>query len=254
MMTVPETFSNAKLSAVRNAISLWRSQSNDVRGLIKDVDPEILLSKVESALSNIKVAKVLRFDPYIICGYDPSENQISDALRVIFDPKASHGLGSLGLRALFDAIETDDVSLRAKLDAVKSSLDDDRFKAAIIREPHHEIGRVDIRIDIRTGDKKFLIFVENKKGRDPQEVGETPQTVRYQRILMDGEASGVVGFGIYLTPSGRPAASKLFVPLTCDRFAESLRRLLSATKTIVDDKASALILVYAFALTYAWTN
>lgn len=144
--------------------------------------------------------------------------------------------------------------IAGKVQAITNGLKQS-FAATLFREFSIESGRVDIRIDIRTSTgEKFLVFVENKKVWDAQEVGPIPQTLRYEKRLKEEEENGVLGLGIYLTPDQKPAESKLFAPVSCERFAACLRKRLSAKEIKMSDDASASILLYAFALTYAWMN
>jgi PD-(D/E)XK nuclease superfamily len=250
-----QEFHQSGLDAVRRVLSLWhRDSCGPIRDLVKGFKPTVLLPKVEVALKKMKAARVLRFDPYIVSGYEPSENQISNALRVILDPNGVHGLGSAGLSALLDAVETQDESMVGKVDAIKDGLKK-CVAVHVSREFAMESGRVDLRVDIHLSDnKKCLIFVENKKARDAVEVGPKPQTLRYEKVLREEEENGVIGVGIYLTPDEKPAKSKLFVSVSCERFAANLRKRLTVRQVLIGEEALPLILVYAFAITYAWMN
>jgi hypothetical protein len=193
MKNKSEKFPQARLAVVRRFLNVWRTNDRyrEIRQLVQDIDST--LPTVRAALEKLRKTKVLRFDPYIRSAYTPSENKISDALRGILDPKGVHDLGSIGLCALFDAVECDDESIVQKVEALKKVLRSGSFSANITREGGVESGRVDIKIDIRgASGEKFIVFLENKK-RDVPEFGK--QTLQYQKVLKDmfAIASGIGG-------------------------------------------------------------
>jgi hypothetical protein len=154
-----------------------------------------------------------------------------------------------GLRALLaTAKESADPKIKPNVDLIDAALKNPSA-VRVQREFFVKGSRIDIRI---SDGKHFLIFVENKKGHNPLEIGKTPQTVRYQGELDKAKDAGRIGLGIYLTPDGTPAKSKDFVAISCGEFARCLRVRLSRQELLISEDTR--VLLSAFALTYAWIN
>jgi hypothetical protein len=245
-------FPKSKLSAIRILLERWRADpSAALRGLIAGPNLDDLLAKVEATLEAVRSARVVYFDPYLSSGYSPGENQLSDTIRAILDPGAWHSLGFLGLESLLDAVAAADPNRESEVEQLRAILRPNS-QIRVHREFCFDTGRVDIRIEIFfLGKKAALIFIENKKNRGAVEIGEKPQTIRYEEVLSDERSKGTVGLGIYLTPDEKPAQSGSFVAVGHSRFADCLRLRLSS-KFAVGREGDNWIPVYAFALTWPW--
>src|ERR1017187_8471573 len=120
-------FSDAKLNTARRLFRNMRQDSYEpIRKLLEDIDPEILVLNAKVLLGKkAELRQNLPFDPYINSGYDPSENQMSDALREILNPNGIHGLGSKGLQALLDTAKAEaGPEISKKIDTIEASLKD----------------------------------------------------------------------------------------------------------------------------------
>jgi hypothetical protein len=211
------------------------------------------LPKVVAALEAVRSARLVHLDPYLVSGFSPTENRLSDAIRMIIDPGAGHNLGYLGLESLLDAVLGADTTRGQLVEQLRRVLKPSS-QIRVRREYCLDTGRVDIRIEIfSSGKKNALIFLENKKYRDSVEIGEKPQTIRYEEELSKESSKGVACLGIYLTPDEKRACSDSFVAVGHSRFAECLRQQLSK-KFAFDQEAEDSIPIYAFALTWPWMN
>ena len=243
------SFAPKKLKAANRLIGRVSSATyKPITDVLRPFAAEVLLPKVETALQKAKDAQIFRFDPYLISGYAPSENEMSDALRMILDPSGVHGLALEGLRALLESARDTAGSLAEKVRRVETTLQTSS-SIRVYREFSVNGGRIDIRI---SGGTDFLIFVEAKKPRDAFEIGATPQTVRYEKELRKAEAAGVVGLGLYLTPDEKRAKSNFFIPISYQQFAICLRARLSDKGLALSEDTRTML--GAFTLTYGWLN
>jgi hypothetical protein len=216
-----------------------------------------LLNKVDvmvrDVIQSIHERKLTRFDPYIVSGYKPSENNFSDSLKRLFDPTEHHGFSHIALRALIEAIE---IKYPAKATAILEALDDE------IRETDGQSIRLDRerpnRVDISIVGKSFIVFIENKKrgGSETQSAGGRQQ-VENQQVALDalGNKLGVPEdrrLGIFLNPEGNTPSAPKYLLLSTRELASALRRELDANASHGDERERCL--VRAFVESYDFLN
>jgi hypothetical protein len=98
------------------------------------------LPKVVAALEAVRSARLLHLDPYLVSGYAPSENQLSDAIRMIIDPGAGHNLSYLGLESLLDAVLAADTTRKPLVEQLRAVLKRSSH-IRVLREFHLNTGR-----------------------------------------------------------------------------------------------------------------
>jgi hypothetical protein len=73
MCDKPKPISRAQLKTVQKLPVLWQDEATrPVRGLVAEIEPSALVARAATAFKVLKEAKVLRCDPYLTSGYDPS--------------------------------------------------------------------------------------------------------------------------------------------------------------------------------------
>lgn len=188
-----------------------------------------------------------RFDVFQKAGFCPCENELSDAIVSLLDPRGSHNLGILPLRTLLEEIRhRDRLRTQKILDALKQSAEGVRA----YRELVEGTARVDIVIEADS----FLIFIENKMRRGVETShAEGPQTTRESHALAErGKRLGIPHeqqLGIFLSPQGMSAKTRGFIQLSTAELASALTRAVKQTEKCREKGA-----IEAFLDFYSWSS
>ena len=185
--------------AIQARLALYRS--ND--------DWTAVCTRAAAVIERMKQARVARFDPFILCGTDPSERPLNNMIARLLEPEGLHGLGLAPIRGLLRAVQPHaPEKVRAILDAIKTN--------SCIRVRQNYYGIYEGLVDIALFAVGFVIFVENKKrwGGETKTLMGT-QIERYSRLLDDETCrrDAHTGLGILLSPDGKVPTDKSFVRL-----------------------------------------
>jgi hypothetical protein len=167
----------------------------------------------------------LEFDCCDIGGWRPGENELSNVIAAIFDPRWQHGFNVACFDALLALIATKPSleSAQKTIASIKALIPEDKSKLRVIREGAGDTSRSDIELIGRD----FLICIEHKsRGGLETDVGGLPQTVRLlkdarrkakaQRITSDRV------IGVLLSPEGKPAESDEFIAIQYGELATAI--------------------------------
>jgi hypothetical protein len=247
----------ARVTRRQNFIKLF-GETPELRHFreLRGIDSQTLVDAAARVFVAMSRAHVTTFNPFILCGFDPSENQWSNALARLLDPREPHGFGIRLVRALINAVrpEAEASSQTERLANIVGALEaSDPRQIIVQREYRFEGARPDIAIIRRN---QFLIFIENKR-RDGVEtfIGSKPQTVRMREGVAEvAEKNGVPldhTLSIYLHPSGNSPSDGSFLQLTS---AGLVQAMLDELAEDTQCPESSRQLAQAFLRTYDWLN
>jgi hypothetical protein len=181
--------------------------------------PNDVLTMFEQILAGAHADHVFQVDPYLASRYRPSENDLSDALRLLFDPRTSR-FACTFLLALIKAAKPWNTGELIR--AIESDFSVDPVPIEVQREKHE---RVDISIVGRT----FLVFIEKKIRGGSEREGQTKKQQReLEKLGIERGIPKSCQLGVFLTPEGGTAGAHEYVSLSTRRFAEILREDLSS--------------------------
>lgn len=245
-----------RFEATKRLVKLYREPrwAGLIESMIEpDFDSEKAVEQCRRLIAAIANTQALQTDPYVMSGFAPSENLLSNAIANILDPMGRHYQGTLGLQALLDAASLlANTEQSCSLERIRVLLTTNTGRTTVSREHSFENGRIDLRITSPT----FEILVENKmRGGAEVVINGKHQTIRYERLIEAAQSSGKSVIAIYLTPEGKRAASKKFVSVSCGQFAQSIKeRLGRSPKQSVPRTIDSWVMLRAFALTYENLN
>ncbi|WP_300463666.1 PD-(D/E)XK nuclease family protein [Desulfobacula sp.] len=178
--------------------------------------------KVHSAKKVLKIfneKKLHHYDLFRIAGLTPTENQLSDALASLLNPKSAHKLGIEPLRNVLSTIE----NRHKNVSAIISTLDS--AEVQIIREYH--LG--DTIPDIAIISDKFIIFIENKIRGGSETYSTAPQTERqWKKLLKMGKMKGIKEqylLGIFLSPEeDKYPLENNFIPMSVSKVVMAIKK------------------------------
>ncbi len=168
------------------------------------------------------------FDCLLIADWEPTEEPLSDVIAALFNsnwghpfavPILQHVLGTLVSNGSMSA------SKLAKCQHILNSLDPKRTQIFVRRERGGDSSISDIDVYTR-GPDAFFVCIEHKiRGNKETDIGGKKQTVRLwedaeeRAKQLDIDPHNVVG--IFLTPSGEPAACQDFGVLSFREFGDA---------------------------------
>jgi hypothetical protein len=255
------------------SISFWRSDEfSSMRALLEEfhsasnlqgfreligLSAQEIVDHARRTIEAMKEAKITTFNPFIVSGFSPDENEWTLTLSKLFDPSSTHGFGIELLCALLSAVRPEAArrGLIQTLETILTAARSEPSKIEVRQNFYHEFGLPDIVI---SGGQavKFLIIIENKKrGGGETMTARGVQSSRYREIL--GDLAIKIGIqpdcclAIYLTPEGKNANDTEFLPLASHDLAYAML-------SVIDTNQSAPLesrhLTRAFLMTYSWLN
>lgn len=236
---------------------LARFKHTSIRDILLREDAT-LISPADKVVTAFRKSSVRAFNPFIISGFSPTENQWSDAIAELLDPTSAHGFGTAPLFALLDALEEEANcrNLNAELTAIRRAIECSFPTAIRVRRECHRqgLGKPDIVI-VRDGREGFLILIENKMWGGLETHNKNGyQSIRYVKWIEThcAEAGIPVGraLGVYLTPENKSPFSPKFLPLSCSKLSRSIMQAIAASGRA--DSIGDVTKVYL--TTYAWLN
>lgn len=180
------------------------------------------VEKIEQAERALRRFRELHLDQknlFWMAGVSVDEDQWSDVLAYLLDPRERHGLESLGMRVMRDVLVDQGVD-STKVRALESAIPAAPADVSVTRE--FEVPGT--RPDIVVQGPKFTICIENKKlnGSETMVAGDA-QTVRQERWLKRLQERGQDVLGILLNPGGMGPQAKSFVCLDTGTYLRALK-------------------------------
>jgi hypothetical protein len=262
------TFHESELSIhsiIDRAMSLFAQfQSdnalNEYKALVETTD-NALISSAEHAIEAMRLSPIMIYNPFMISGFAPNEDEFSDILADLFNPQVSHGFRKAMLQALLGAAadNTRGISTTADIAEIMLAIEQsDSSSIRVRRNYYHEFGKPDIVILGTNPSKPFIILIENKKLYGEETVTlKGVQTNRYYKILSDLAAKHNVAesstIAIFLTPGGGGAKHRSFIPVSTHELSTRMISTIDAVTLRAVDR-NCLKLVEAWLLTYDFLN
>jgi hypothetical protein len=217
-----------KAFAHRNASSVldgWASQlfARSFRSLSND-------TTVHRALLQSFVSEIAPFDCFLIAGWEPTENPLSDAIAALFDSNWGHPFAQRILHHTLGAVASNGSFSRAQADKIRHVQESFAFirpQIFVSREQRGDSSRADIDV-YSPGSDGFLVRIEHKV-RDGSEttIAGKDQTLRLWEDAI--KRAGQLGidreyvFNIFLSPGGDPAAYSEFGVLSFHELSDAVR-------------------------------
>lgn len=209
---------------------------------------EVTYQAAVRVLALFQQQKLSRFDIFRAAGFRGREENFSNALAALLDPRQSHGLGLFPLRSMLSVLHHRDFdSISTVLDVISDS----QTRVEVVREMHLGSTVVDIAIL----SDRFTIFIENKvRGGCETWGGGIQQTTRLweqlkERRLKKSAQKDHPILGIYLSPEGKCPANKHFIPLSVSELISALRQAIAMSEGSPFDQS-----ILAFLDFYDWSN
>ena len=262
-----DKFQNSELtitSMINRATTLLHAFAEDValkpyRLLVGTADDALIVS-AKGAIDAMHQASLMVFNPFLTSGFNPDENEFSDALAQLFNPYLGHGFNKVLLRSLLHAVaqKIAGTELATDIEGIAAALD--RTDPALIRVDrnyYHRDGKPDIVILGADPSAQFIILIENKKAGGSETLTlKGHQTNRYYKILKklanDRKVDEHRTIAIFLTPTGLSAIDRSFVALSTQELSSAMLEALDTVDTESDKRN--LHLAAAWVMTYDWLN
>jgi hypothetical protein len=200
-------------------------------------------NKATNLLEYFNKNRINRFDPFRIAGFVACEDNFSNVIAAIFNPRSSHGLGNSPLKLVLNKL------LLQKFEKVQPILKalEESNEYHVNKRPHRKSSHPDIVIS----SDRFIIYIENKlRGRSETIISGKPQTARQKEDLQQrANQTGVHWLGIFLTPEYKPPMDEDFLSLSAAQLVSAIREALDET-----DDHSTRGSIEAFLNFYSWTN
>ncbi len=172
----------------------------------------------EKLLEIFKEKKLHHYDLFRIAGFTATENQLSDALASLLNPKAAHNLGIKPLKNVLLTIK----NRNKKVSAILSVLDL-AAEIQVIREYH--LGNTIP--DIAIISNKFIILIENKiRGRCETYTTDYQTKRQWKKVVEQSKILGIEEqflLGIFLSPEGKYPYEKHFIPISVSEVVTSIK-------------------------------
>ena len=171
----------------------------------------------EKVLKIFKEKNLHHYDLFRVAGFTATENQLSDALASLLNPKSAHNLGIEPLRNVLSTIKERNKNVSAILSILDSA------EIQVFREYH--LGNTIP--DIAIISNKFIILIENKIRGGCETYTTDYQTKRQWKKLV--EQSKILGIaeqfllGIFLSPEGKYPHEKHFIPISVSEVVTSIK-------------------------------
>ena len=222
--------------AIRNLENFEVRMLNDSNNLLNNLKKSGLIESYKNyidekffraikVLDDFKEKKIFFSDIFRLVGFRIDENKFSDAVAYLLDPNGNHGLGTKPLKSFLNSLK--------KTTAIKNIIDSlESNKDYII--VHRERNETNTRPDIEILCNKFIIIIENKM-RYGQETFRNNEWQTDRQFSTLVERSKSIGAGenylaIFLTPQGKEAKNKNFIPVRVNDLIKSLKIALSTEK------------------------
>ena len=197
-----------------------------------------------------KSRNIFRYDVFRKAGFLPEENNLSDALASIFDPKEMHGLGVMPLKKLIQVVQKK--CKRGENSITNELIEANKNRISVTREKIEEGTRPDIEIVC----PDFIIFIENKMfgGQETKSSDGEWQTDR-QWIALKAKCIRYSlhahrrGIGVLLSPDGHVPKSNNFISITVDELTEPIKFALSK-----EPRRQEIYSLLAFLDFYSWNG
>ncbi len=203
------------------------------------------LIQADCVITRFKEKNLHYFDIFRKAGFIANENNLSDAIATILDPKEGHNLGIKPLlQVLENLTDYNPSQIKELLVLIKKN------KSHIILHRERHEGNTIPDIEIVCSD--FIIFIENKiRGGSETYIDGLWQTDRqWETLICRSKKLNIPEnniLAIFLTPEGKAAKNSHFVPFAVSELVSALKKALITTENN-DIKYSLL----AFLNYYAW--
>jgi hypothetical protein len=193
------------------------------------------VEEVYGRLLTFHASELGGFDCFEIGGWRPTENQLSDIIAAILDPRRGHGFGFEILQALFNRLLTYPFSPVQQL-RVRNVANAIQAAGGDITVKRERIG-MSSRADIEVWGRNFLIIIEHKVARGKETFGNvTHQTFRLEHDFTEKAAK----FGIqathliliFLTPEGMRPQNPEFIPVSFEFLSKAIAEVVEREGTL----------------------
>jgi hypothetical protein len=173
----------------------------------------------EKVLKIFKEKKLHHYDLFRIANFTTTENQLSDALASLLNPKSAHKLGIEPLRNVLSTIENGHENVSAILSVLDSA------EIQVFREYHLR----DTIPDIAIISDRFIIFIENKIRGGSETYTADYQTPRqWKRLVELGNMKGIdkqYRLGIFLSPEeDKYPHEKNFIQMSVSKVVTAIKQ------------------------------
>ena len=219
--TLLATFDAERIKTITNAQKVIFSfqQKNLGNSFLKHKQKK--LSQSKRVVEIFKTNNLHHFDIFRKAGFTANENSLSDAIAAILDPNETHGLGINPILGVLDQLKK---SNPQKIEHIQKLVKNNQFQIVVHRERHEENTIPDIEISC----SEFVIFIENKVRGGTETTGSLNiwQTNRqWDALLSRGRDLDMPKenlLAVFLTPEGKKAKNKHFIPLSISDMVNAL--------------------------------
>jgi hypothetical protein len=197
--------------------------------------------RADKVLQLFKIKKLFAPDIFRIVGFYADENNFSDAISYLLDPNANHGLGTQTLKSVLNRIKQKSPAI---INQILKSLNHKSHSIVV----HRERSEISTRPDIEILCDDFIIIVENKmRGGEETFRNDEWQTNRQYDVLR--KRANSIGahsafLAIFLSPEGKPAKNKNFIPISVNHLIGSLKTVIHPKNTTSDLRSITAFLDY----------
>jgi hypothetical protein len=194
------------------------------------------ITTVYNQLLSLHASQIGGFDCFGIGGWRPNENQLSDIVAALFDPKRGHGLGLRILQVFLIHLLNYPLSSAQRI-RVRNVAHSIQVTGSDVTVKRERIG-LSSRADIEVWGNDFLLIVEHKVARGKETFGHaTHQTFRLEHDFATKaaqfgiEASHIVM--IFLTPEGMLPHNPEFIPVSFELLSKAIAEVVEQEHTPV---------------------
>lgn len=202
-----------------------------------------LLTSATFLMKRFAESRLNRYDLLDIAGFHPKEDDLSNAIASLIDPRESHGLGIQPLRNIL-------VNIKGKYSSIKEKIN------SILPDLASQSIKVDTRLDwgeskpdIVVEGELFLISIENKLSYGIETVRQGKyQTARQWKALQREGARKQISdnstLAIYLSPQSKPSHSKHVVAVSVGLLTSAIREAVMSSSTRYRDSILSFLDFY----------
>lgn len=216
-------------------------RENNLKEAFKEYKLENIY-RSERLIAEYKKKQLHHFDIFRKAGFIADENNFSDAIASILDPRESH---QLGLGPILQLLNLLSIHNPKQINAIKEMVTDSQSMIVIHRERHEEKTIPDIEIVC----SNFIIFIENKiEGGSETITNGDWQTDRQWKALLERCHNLDIPeeriLAIFLTPEGKVPKNEHFIPLSVSALILALSDAINLTETSLKHSLLAFLNYY----------
>lgn len=231
-----ENFTKIDLDVYSNILNLSKGLNYELQN-----ENNCKLKNANELIKKFKKSSLNKSNIFLKAGFYPDENNLSDALAFLFDPNENHKLRTKPLEILLRIIDKKKYANLIK--KIRLGINE----ISVFREFSEEKTRLDIEII----GKEFIIFIENKVWVGSETIinNEYQTNREWKALIKKYEYFRVPPENcicVYLTPQGKKAKNKHFIPVRVDTLISELLKNLKDENDIDDIRAFLEFYYYKF--------